>query len=189
MQSPEGVDVDFFDVIRTRRSVRSYRPDPIPDDVLNLVLEAARIAPSACNRQPWRFIIVKDEATKRKLVSACNHQRWIWMAEAPVIIVACGNNKVCDYGNNHGDYMGDLSMAVDVSVAFTHLILAARAEGLGTCWISWFSNDQVKKFLSVPEDWNVVALTPLGYPRVRDEAFREQCNRKSVKEIVSTGKF
>lgn len=181
--------MDFFDVIRTRRSVRSYRPDPIPGDVLDLVLEAARIAPSACNRQPWRFIIVKDEATKRKLVLACNDQRWIWIAEAPVIIIACGNNKIYDYGNNHGGYMGGMSMLVDVSIAFTHLILAARAEGLGTCWIGWFSNDQVKKLLNMPEDWNVVALTPLGYPSVRNEAFREPCNRKSVEEIVSTDEF
>ena len=179
--------MNFFDVIRTRRSVRSYRPDPIPEDVLERVLEAVRVAPSSSNRQPWRFIIVKDEATKQKIIPACYGQSW--MAEAPVIIMACGNDKIFDHGNNHGGYMGNMSMIVDTSIAFTHLILAARVEGLGTCWIGWFSNDQVKKILNVPEEWDVVALTPLGYPGVGDEAFREPGSRKPLNEIFSTDRF
>ena len=174
-------------MIRTRRSVRSYRPDPIPEDVLDRVLEAARIAPSSSNRQPWRFIIVKDEATKQKIIPACYGQSW--MAEAPVIIMACGNDKNFNHGNNHGGYMGDMSMIVDTSIAFTHLILAARVEGLGTCGIGWFSDDQVKKILNVPGDWDVVALTPLGYPSVGDVAFREPGSRKPLNEIVSTDRF
>jgi nitroreductase len=179
--------MNFFDVIRTRRSVRSYRPDPIPEDVLDRVLEAVRIALSASNRQPWRFIIVKDEATKQKIITACYGQSWV--AEAPVIVVACGNDKIFDHGNNHGGYMGNMSMIVDTSIAFTHLILAARVEGLGTCWIGWFSNDQLKKILNVPGDWDIVALTPLGFPSVGDAAFREPGSRKPLKKIVSTDRF
>lgn len=173
--------MDFHEVVRTRRSVRSYRSDPIPEEVLSRVLEDVRIAPSGSNRQPWRFIIVKDEATKQRLVPACNGQSWI--ADAAVIIAACGQ----DIHYNRGGYMGKMSVLVDVSIAFTHLILAARAEGLGTCWIGAFNNTQVKKILGVPEDFNVVAITPLGYPK--GEPFTEPKGRKALTEITSTGKF
>ncbi|MEM3546282.1 MAG: nitroreductase family protein [Candidatus Bathyarchaeia archaeon] len=175
------VDVDFYEVVRTRRSIRSYKPDPIPDDVLMRILEAARIAPSGSNRQPWKFILVKNEELKKKLAVACHDQTFI--AEAPIIIVACGYNIHW----NRGEYMGDLSMLVDVSIAFTHLILAARAEGLGTCWIGSFSNDKVKKLLGIPEDVNVVAITPLGYPK--DQGFEEPGPRKPLSEIISIDRF
>ena len=173
--------MDFYEVIRTRRSIRSYKPDPIPDEVLTKVLEAARIAPSGSNRQPWKFIIVKDEALKRKLAVACHNQMFI--AEAPIITVACGYNVHW----NRGEYMGDLSMLIDVSIAFTHLILAARAEGLGTCWIGSFSNKEVKRILNIPKEVNVVAITPLGYPK--NEGFSEPGPRKPLSEIVSTNTF
>lgn len=173
--------MDFYEVIRTRRSIRSYKPDPIPEEVLMRILDAARIAPSGSNRQPWKFIVVKDEELRKRLAAACHNQTFI--AEAPVIIVACGYNIHW----NRGGYMGDLSMLIDVSIAFTHLILAARAEGLGTCWIGAFDNEEVKKILGVPEDVNVVAVTPLGYPK--DEEFREPGSRKALSEIISINGF
>ena len=174
--------MEFYEVIRTRRSVRSYKPDPVPEDVLKRVLDAARIAPSGSNRQPWRFIVVKDPEVKRRLAEACDGQMFI--AEAPLVIAACGFN----IHYNRGRYMGDYSMLVDVAIAFTHLILAARAEGLGTCWIGSFDNEKVKKILGIPEDVNVVAITPLGYPRNPD-VFREPGLRKSLEEIVCIDKF
>ncbi|MCD6466077.1 nitroreductase family protein [Candidatus Bathyarchaeota archaeon] len=173
--------MDFYEVIRTRRSIRSYKPDPVPDEVLMRVLEAARIAPSGSNRQPWKFIIVKDENLRRRVAQACHNQMFI--AEAPIVIVACGYNIHW----NRGGYMGDLSMLIDVSIAFTHLILAARAEGLGTCWIGAFDNEEVKNLLNIPKEVNVVAITPLGYPK--DEEFREPGPRKPISEIISIDKF
>jgi nitroreductase len=173
--------LDFYEVIRTRRSIRSYKSDPIPEGVLMRILDAARIAPSGSNRQPWKFIVVKDEALKKRLAVACHNQTFI--AEAPVVIVACGYNIHW----NRGGYMGDLSMLIDVSIAFTHLILAARAEGLGTCWIGAFDNEEVKKILSITEDVKVVAITPLGYPK--DEGFREPGSRKALSEIISIDRF
>ena len=173
--------LDFYEVIRTRRSIRSYKPDPIPKEVLTRVLDAARIAPSGSNRQPWKFIVVKDEELKRRIAKACHNQMFI--AEAPVVIVACGYN----IHYNRGEYMGDFSMLVDVSIAFTHLILAARAEGLGTCWIGSFNNEEIKRILGIPEEVNVVAITPLGYPK--DEEFREPGPRKPLSEIMSVDKF
>jgi len=174
--------MDFYDVVRTRRSIRSYKPDPVPEEVLDRVLEAVRVAPSGSNRQPWRFIIVRDEAVKKRLVSACDNQRFI--AQAPVVIVACGFNINYD----RGEYMGDMSMLVDVAIAFTHLVLAARNEGLGTCWVGAFNNEEVKKVLGIPGDVNVVAVTPLGYPK-DENAFTEPGDRKPLNEITSTDKF
>ncbi len=168
--------MDFYQVIRTRRSVRAFRDTPIPDDALRRVLDAARIAPSGSNRQPWRFIVVSSPELKQGLVSACHNQRFI--AAAPVVIAACGRDIQFD----RGDWMGDYSMIVDVVIAMDHLILAARAEGLGTCWIGSFSDEEVKATLRVPEGWHVVALTPLGYPE--GDAFVETADRRPLGEIV-----
>lgn len=176
------VKVDFYEVIRTRRSVRSYKKDLIPEETLNRVLKATQIAPSGSNRQPWKFILVTDDSLKQSMVQACNDQKFI--AEAPVIVVACGQKLAL----NRGGYMGEMSTLLDVSIAFTHLILAARAESLGTCWIGAFKNDEIKKLLGIPESFEVIAITPLGYP-TDDTAFKISANRKSVDEIVSKDKF
>jgi nitroreductase len=130
-----GSEESDFEVIQTRRSVRSFKKNHIPKEVLNRILDPARIAPSGSNRQPWKFIIVKDEALKQKIALACNNQKFI--ADAPVIVVACGQRLPI----NRGGYIVEMSMLLDVAIAFTHLILAARAEGLGACWIGVFSND------------------------------------------------
>jgi nitroreductase len=174
--------MEFYEVIRTRRSVRSFKPDPIPEDVLERILDAARIAPSGSNRQPWLFIIVKDSEVKRKLAEYCSNQMFI--AEAPIVIVVCGFN----IHYNRGGYMGDMSMLVDCSIATTHLILAARAEGVGSCWIGAFDM-RIKKLLGIPEDVNVVAVVPLGYPR--EDVFRDVSTeeRKPLNEVVRLDRF
>ena len=173
-------ELDFYEVIRTRRSMRSFKPGPVPDDVLRRILEAARMAPSGSNRQPWKFIVIRDEGMKDRLIPLAGGQKFI--AEAPILIVACGHN----INYNRGGYMGDMSMLVDVAIAFDHLTLAARAEGLGTCWIGSFDNAGVKALLRMSPEVNVVALTPLGYPR---GAFSETGPRKGLDEIVCENYF
>ncbi|MBW2305372.1 MAG: nitroreductase family protein [Deltaproteobacteria bacterium] len=168
--------MNFYEVIKTRRSVRSFKPDPIPDAVLQHVLNAARIAPSGGNRQPTRFILTRDEQRKKQLVPLCNGQSFI--SQAPVVVTACGQ----DIRGNRGGYMGKLSMLVDVAVAFDHLTLAARAEGLGTCWIGSFDNAGIKQFLKIPDDFQVVALTPLGYPE--GDPFIETTDRLPLDQLV-----
>ncbi|UCH35465.1 MAG: nitroreductase family protein, partial [Armatimonadota bacterium] len=140
------------------------------------VHDAARNAPSGSNRQPWKFILVTDEKLKEKLVTFCHGQAFL--AQAPVVIAACGRDIEFD----RGDWMGKYSMLVDVTIGMDHFILAARAEGLGTCWIGSFNNDQVKGLLGVPDRWEVVALTPLGYPE--GDPFGETHDRKPLSEIV-----
>jgi nitroreductase len=143
------------------------------------VLEAARLAPSGKNFQPWKFIIVKDKALKEKLAQASAGQ--FFMAEAPIIIVGCGFPDNC-YAHM-GRYMK--SWSVDVTIALEHLILQAQEEGLGTCWIGSFEEEEVKAILNIPENVKVLALTPLGYP---DEIPRFR-GRKSLDEFISYDRF
>lgn len=116
------------------------------------------------------------------MVPICRNQDFI--ADAPLIVVACGQRLPI----NRGGYMGEMSILIDVSIAFTQLILAARAEGLGTCWIGAFNNEELKKLLGVPSEFEVVAATPLGYPSDSD-IFTESENRKTMNEILSVNKF
>ncbi|MBA7521037.1 NADH dehydrogenase [subsurface metagenome] len=168
-----------LEVIQKRQSVRKYKKDPIPEKAFMRVLEAARLAPSGKNFQPWKFIIVKDKALKEKLAQASAGQ--FFMAEAPIIIVGCGFPDNC-YAHM-GRYMK--SWSVDVTIALDHLMLQAQEEGLGTCWIGSFEEEEVKAILNIPENVKVLALTPLGYP---DEIPRFR-GRKSLDEIISYDRF
>lgn len=146
------------DAILNRRSVRAYSPRPIPDDVMQRMLDALRSAPSACNIQPWRFIFVTDLKLRHQVARAANEQ--MWMADAPVTVVACGFPKLA-YPRMGGKHS---SLDIDLAIALDHLMLAGVAEGLGTCWIGAFSEEKVKAILGVPAEVRVVAMTPLGYP-------------------------
>ena len=166
--------MSVLDVMRARRSVRAYRSDPIPEDKIRRVMEAARLAPSGKNLQPWKFILVRDAETRRKLAEASRRQ--LFMAEAPLTIVACGYPDR-SY-QRQGNYMP--SWSIDVGIALEHLMLQAQEDGLGTCWIGAFEETQVKSILGVPEGVRVLALTPLGFP---DEAPADR-GRISLDRIV-----
>jgi nitroreductase len=148
--------MNVFDAIRKRSSVRSFMNKPIEDEKLVAVLEAGRLAPSAKNLQEWRFIIVKDHKTRRKLAYAANAQMFV--GEAPVVIVACA---VTD---EHVMSCGQLCYPINVAIALDHISLAAIELGLGTCWIGAFDAEKVKEILAIPEDVKVVDMMPLGYP-------------------------
>jgi nitroreductase len=120
--------------------------------------EALRLAPSACNLQPWTFIFVQDAALRRSLADACRKQSFL--AEAPVIVVGVGHPERA-YKKMRGE--GN-SVEVDVAIALDHLTLAAAAEGIGTCWIGAFSEGPVKDLLGIPKTARVVAITALGFP-------------------------
>jgi len=170
--------MEFTEVVKNRSSVRSFRLDPVPGEVLFRVLEAARVAPSANNFQPWKFIVVKDDERKKKIAELCMGQNFI--AEAPVVIVACG----LPTPSRIGGYAS--SMLVDVAIAIEHLVLAAENEGLGTCWIGAFDNQRLKRLLRIPEQVQVVAVIPMGYP-LRGRGWRT--SRKRMEEIVSFEKY
>ncbi len=171
--------MDFHEVIKRRVSIRAYKPDPIPEEVLNRILEAGRLAPSAKNYQPWKFIVVKDQKVREALVPACRNQTFI--AQAPIVICACA--LLDQAWKGMGGYWS--AAEVDVTIALEHIILAATAEGLGTCWIGAFKEEEVKKVLGIPEGVKPVALTPIGYP-AQEPAPRP---RKPLSEIVAYDRF
>jgi len=150
--------MDVMETIRTRRSVRAYRSDPIPGELLEQVTEALRLAPSACNNQPWRFILVCDADLRRRVAEAAHGQ--MFMAAAPVVVVGCGDPARAY--PSMGGYWNSIEM--DVAIALDHLALAAAAAGLGTCWIGAFDEAAVKGLLAIPPGIKVVAMMPLGYP-------------------------
>ncbi|MBA7609038.1 NADH dehydrogenase [subsurface metagenome] len=169
--------MDVAKAIRDRRSVRSYEKKGIPQDVLLKVLEAARLAPSANNRQPWKFVVVREAAKRAALAKAAKEQQFV--AEAPVVIaaVALEPERVMTCGVP--------TYAVDLAIAVDHITLAAVQQGLGSCWIGAFYQEDVKKLLEIPAEYKVAALLTLGYPR--DQARFK--NRKSLDEIVCYEKW
>ncbi|MFZ5987334.1 MAG: nitroreductase family protein [Bacillota bacterium] len=166
--------MDIFDVIEKRRSIRKYEKKEIEKEKLKKVLETAHLAPSAKNAQPWKVLLVDNDRLKQGLVEAAKEQRFL--LEAPYIVVMCVNRKECY--QEHGDYM--TSFAVDGAIFVDHLTLAARALGLGTCWIAKFNETKVKELLNIPADFRVVVMTPLGYPA---ESGKDK-GRKPLSEIL-----
>lgn len=148
--------MNVIDAIKTRKSVRNYLEKPIEEEKLNAVLEAGRYAPSASNRQDWRFVIVRDPELKEKIAEAAGGQTFV--GEAPVIVVACAET------DNYVMRCGQLCYPIDVAIALDHITLSAVEVGLGTCWIGLFDEKKVKEILSIPGEIRVVALMPLGYP-------------------------
>jgi len=148
--------MDVSEAIRQRRSIRSYQERPVEQVKLERVLDAGRLAPSARNMQEWRFVVVRDAATRARLAEAACGQAFV--GEAPVVIAACATK--CDHVMTCGQYC----YPIDVAIAVDHMTLQAVEEGLGTCWIGAFHEGQVKATLGIPDAVRVVALLPLGYP-------------------------
>lgn len=164
--------MELWEAIRQRRSIRKYKGQPVEEEKLNRVLEAGRLAPSAGNRQEWRYVIVRDEATRRKLAEAANGQQFV--AEAAVVIACCAG------GADHVMSCGQPSYSIDVAISVDHMTLAAVEEGLGTCWIGAFKEPAVKALLGIPEEVRVVELLALGYPDMEPKPRV----RKPLSEIV-----
>jgi nitroreductase len=147
--------MNLMQAIRARRSIRNYQDKLVEEEKLLAVLEAGRLAPSAKNMQDWRFIVVRDLATRQRLAEAARDQQFV--AQAPVVIAACGTSDLVMT-------CGQPAYAIDVAIALDHMTLAAASLDLGTCWIGAFYEDKVKEILGVPQEIRVVALLPLGYP-------------------------
>jgi len=143
--------MEIFEVIERRRSIRKYKPSSISNEHLKKILEAARLAPSAGNRQPWRFIVVRSTEQKKLMAEAAQNQ--MFLADAGVIIVALADSEASPKWFKQ-----------DVMIAIEHMVLASTSLGYGTCWIGAFEEKQVKQLLGVPKRIAVVALLPIGVP-------------------------
>jgi nitroreductase len=173
----EEKSMDVFTAVSQRSSVRAYKDTDIEEDKIRTILEAARLSPSASNRQEWKFIVVKNKETRKKLANAAFGQSFI--GEAPVVIVACGTESKSIMA------CGQPTHTVDVSIACAFMILQAYEMGLGTCWIGAFKEEEVKKILKIPEHVRVVAMTPLGYPNQPPS----QKSRKGLDQILCFEKY
>jgi nitroreductase len=169
--------MDVYEAIRKRYSCRSYEDRPIDEDKLRRVLEAGRLAPSGRNLQNWKFIVARDPEVRRKLVAASEQD---WMAEVPVIVAVVSTEPervmFCEVPAG----------AVDCAIPIDHMTLAATAEGLGSCWIGHFKQQEVKDALGVADSAQVIEMLTLGYPA--DSRCGEK-DRKPFDDVVSFDRF
>lgn len=168
--------MEIFESIKNRRSIRKYRKKIVEKEKLLKVLEAARLAPSAMNRQPYSFFVTSDINTIEKISSACN-QHW----ETPTIIVAVAYPKKAWVREDGEEYW-----KADTSIAMAFLSLQACSEGLGTCWIIAFNEDNIKEILGIEKDVRIVGMTPLGYPAEKKSPVTK---RKTIDELVHFEKW
>lgn len=169
--------MDIYETIRKRRAVRNYKSDNVPEESLKRIFEAVRMAPSAKNKQDWKFIVVKNSEKKEQLGKAARNQGFI--AKAPIVIVGVALDP---------EYIMSCEVpayAVNLAIAMEHIALTAVEEKMGTCWIGGFSQKEAKNALGIPEKYRVVALMPLGFPA--DKPLPKI--RKNLEEIICYDNF
>lgn len=168
--------MELDNIIQQRKSVRKYTDAPVGRETIRQLLESARLAPSAVNYQPWKFIVCASEAAKRVVRESYPRE---WFNGAPVYIVACGNHhaswKRAD-GKDHCD--------IDVAIAVQHIVLKVHDLGLGTCWVCNFDAQKLKNDLKLEEQWQPIAILPIGYPQESGETALKDGKRKGLGEIM-----
>jgi nitroreductase len=173
---------DVFEIIKKRRSIRHFKNIPVEDEKILQIIEAARLAPSTTNRQPWRFIVVKDRNLLVKISSKTLGTINKWAKTAPLIIVCCSVRK-----NILTHYIGEALSGVkyhiiDVSIAAEHIVLTAEELGLSSCWIGWFNEKKIKEILDISKIWKIVSLLAIGY---KDEGYTPKPQRRlPLKDIL-----
>jgi nitroreductase len=165
--------LEFNKLIEARYSVRAYKSDPVSDEVLQQVLEAARLAPTACNRQPYCLIVLHTEGRQEELRRLYPRE---WFVQPPLIVGICVQTSEAWVRSSDGKCYAD----VDAAIAMDHLILAAASLGLGTCWIAAFDPTAAREILGLPDGVEPIAFTPLGYPADTPGAKK----RKRIEEMV-----
>ena len=173
--------MSFIELVRSRYSCRKFSDKPVEKAKLDLCLEAARLAPSACNSQPWKFLIIDDPALKDKVCEAAFSGQYSsnsFGKNAPVIVVVISEKGT--FMARVGNLVRDTRFyLIDIGVAVEHFILQAAEQGLGTCWMGWFNETALKKALNLPKSVKVDIIFPVGYPA---QPNREKI-RKTMKEI------
>jgi len=185
--------MDTFEAIKNRRSIRKYKADPVDDQTLKAVLDAARLAPSWANTQCWKFVVARNSEVKTALALTLkshaeggSNPAAKAIQNAPVVIVACAEKGISGYfdGKAYTD-KGDWWLMFDVGLAMENLVLAATALGLGTIHVGLFDVSKVAEILQIPENYQIVEMTPLGYPEYQPDPRP----RKALSEIVFHEKF
>ncbi len=176
--------MNFNDLVNTRYSCRSFNPDKIIDrEMITKIIKTAQLAPSACNRQPWLFVVVDDKCDASCRKSILDSYNRPWIETAPAFIVACGDHRQAWIRQTDNKDHTD----IDLSIAIEHICLAATEAGLGTCWVCNFNADILSKGLNIPQDVEPIAIIPIGYPA--SDSTIPQKNRKKIEEIIKWGNF
>lgn len=174
--------MNFLELVKKRKSIRNYSSRPVPREMIDLCLDAARLAPSACNSQPWSFIVVDDENVKNAIVkeALCGiYKTNAFVREAPALIVVITENST--YIARMGGHLRHVKYnLIDIGIACEHLILQAVELGLGTCWLGWFNEKAVKKVLGLPKPTRIDVMISLGFPEAAEE---KEKKRKPLKKI------
>jgi nitroreductase len=165
-----------LDVVRERGSVRKYEDRPIPEDVMKEVFEAARLAQSAGNRQPWEFVVVREKEMRKRLASG-------FVGEAPVVIVCIAHPENCGHVGPLDSYL------VDVAIAVENMALVSWELGLGSCWIGAYDEEKIKMLLGIPENLRVVSLLTLGYPTEKPANQTIRQRRRTLTQILHYEKY
>lgn len=166
--------MDFLTLVRRRHSVRSYQPRPVEDEKLQYIIECARLAPSAVNFQPWKFLVVKSPEA-RALLQACYPREWF--KEAPLYVVVCANRDEAWVRKSDGKSHAD----IDAAIATEHICLAAADRGLGSCWVCNFDAALLSRSFQLPANIYPVAIVPVGYV---DQPAAQQSTRKETGEVT-----
>lgn len=168
--------LDLFEVLKHRKSMRYYLRAPIPDEIILKIINAARLAPSAGNIQPWHFIVVRDKTKRKKIAQGCKYGKFL--SKSPVVIIACGDKQASSRW-----------YTVDTSIALEHIVLAATAYNLGTCWVGMFDEEGIRIMVSIPENFEIIALLALGYSREKMDFWAKVLHtirpRKKLMDIIS----
>lgn len=180
--SQEEKDMNLMDAIKGRRSIRKYKPDPVPEEVLGTIMEAVRWSPSWANTQCWEVVVVKDPNMKSALantLSPTNPARSS-LTDAPLIVVLCGKKGVSGFKKGEATTVKGDWLMFDTGIAMQSLCLTAYSLGLGTVIVGLFDHKKAEEILGVAHDREVVAMTPLGFPAAESAAPK----RKEISEFV-----
>ncbi|MEG0775254.1 nitroreductase family protein [Clostridium sp.] len=174
----------MFEAIRLRRSIRKYTDRPVEDEKLIEVINSARLAPSGSNTQPWHFIIVKSDSIKERLAKVSHNQEWMLTAPVFIVCVADIRSRIkedIEISLNEISPEPEVKQVIrDTSIAVEHLVLSAEILGLGTCWVAWFTQEDIRPILNIPNDKYVVSIITLGYPNESPKSRP----RKKLEDIV-----
>jgi nitroreductase len=179
----------MIEAIQSRRSIRKYKDQPIEEDTLLKIIDCGRLAPSDSNTQPWNFIIVRSEEMRTKLAHVSHKQDW--MAGAPVFIVCVADIRVTTTETGPMDLdeetpgIGPKQIILDTAIAGENMVLAAESLGLGTCWVTWYIQEEIRPVLEIPNDKYVVAIITMGYP----DQSPNQRPRRPLDEVVRYEKW
>jgi len=170
--------------IITRKSIRNYTEKPISDEIIAQLLESARLAPSGSNTQPWHFIIVRSESTRKKIAEISHNQKWMVSAPVHIVCVADIRSRISEniqISIDENSPQHEVKQIIrDTSIAVEHMVLEAEHLGIGACWVAWFTQEEIRPVMNIPSDKYVVCILTIGYKEEQPKARP----RKKLEEIT-----